>query len=594
MSEFAFESVPFSTFGSFVSIANLRADTAPGGVAGIYLRRVQGVLLNSAPVGRLVLVHDGAEVATTVHADATLLCLTDERGGRVEVSFDGPRTLRLRGTGVGLRIVGARDVVTASEAAGRATFNAGAVRRRYEFESLAGGMALAGHWRDATEGIAHLDLLPGDGGRWEAAVDEYTSTWTPRERRPFEETLAGSRRAFDAWLDGMPRTRAELVEARRLAAYVLWSCVVEPEGLLTRPTVLMSMSRMCSVWAWDNCFNALALVRHHPALAWDQLLLFMDHQDEFGAYPDVINTGITIYNYVKPPVHGWTVLEMLRRNPDAPDRDVLERVHDSLGRWTRWWLDHRRLPGQSLPHYLHGNDAGWDNNTIFDAGVPVVTPDLAAALVTQMDALSDLARRFGKDSEAKQWKEQADNMLAALLDELWTGGRFVARLALTGEPVVTRSLIYAMPIILAERLPKNVVGKLIVMLRDHLTAHGLASEHPDSPEYRASGYWRGPIWAPATYMPAWALDRLGAAELARTEEARTSSDPPDTSSELARKARELAGTIAERYCAMCANNGFAEYFDALTGLGLGDHAYSWTASVFLLLAERLHARRQSP
>lgn len=561
MAEFALEFVPFSTFGSRISIAHLRADAAPARAEGIYLRRVHGQLLNSAPIGRLVLVRDGAEVAATAHADETLLRLSDEHGDQVEVCFDGPRTLRLRGTGAGLRIVGARDVVSASEAANRATFNAGAARRRYEFESLAGRIVLKGHWRDAVEGIAHLDLLPGDDGRWEAAMDEYTSTWAPKQRRDFDETLADARRAFDAWLDAMPQAPPEYQDARRLAAYVLWSCVVEPEGFLTRPTILMSMGRMCSVWAWDICFNALAIVEHDPALAWDQLLLFMDHQDEFGAYPDVINAGITILNYVKPPVHGWAVLDLLRRNPDAPGGDVLERVYDSLGRWTRWWLEHRRAPGHALPYYLHGNDAGWDNNTVFDAGVPVVTPDLAAALVTQMDALSELAARFGKRSEAREWKERADAMLAALLDELWTGERFIAKLALTGEAVVTRSLIYTMPIILAKRLPRAVTEKLTRKLRDHLTDHGLASEHPSSPEYRPDGYWRGPIWAPATYIPAWALDRIGETELAET--------------------------ISRRYCAMCAKSGFAEYFDALTGAGLGDRAYTWTASVFLLLAERL-------
>jgi putative isomerase len=36
---------------------------------------------------------------------------------------------------------------------------------------------------------------------------------------------------------------------------------------------------------------------------------------------------------------------------------------------------------------------------------------------------------------------------------------------------------------------------------------------------------------------------------------------------------------------MAARSGMAENYNALTGAGLRDRAYTWTASVFLLLAE---------
>ena len=57
--------------------------------------------------------------------------------------------------------------------------------------------------------------------------------------------------------------------------------------------------------------------------------------------------------------------------PQAADRS---RPEDSrhhlleLSSWTRFWLDARRVPGQVLAHYQHGNDSGWDNSTVFDDG----------------------------------------------------------------------------------------------------------------------------------------------------------------------------------------------------------------------------------
>jgi hypothetical protein len=49
---------------------------------------------------------------------------------------------------------------------------------------------------------------------------------------------------------------------------------------------------------------------------------------------------------------------------------------------------------------------------------------------------------------------------------------------------------------------------------------------------------------------------------------------------------ELAGDIARRFCRLCEKSGFAENFDAVTGAPLRDRGYTWTSSVFLVLANR--------
>jgi len=102
---------------------------------------------------------------------------------------------------------------------------------------------------------------------------------------------------------------------------------------------------------------------------------------------------------------------------------------------------------------------------------------------------------------------------------------------------------------------------LIAGLREEgrfLTEWGLATENVRSPLYTPDGYWRGPIWAPPTLMLVDALAALGE--------------------------RDLAADIARRSCRLVAHSGAAENFDALKGDGLRDRAYTWTASVFLLLA----------
>jgi glycogen debranching enzyme len=134
----------------------------------------------------------------------------------------------------------------------------------------------------------------------------------------------------------------------------------------------------------------------------------------------------------------------------------------------------------------------------------------------------------------------------------------------TGEQSTSRSLLDLMPIVLGERLPREVSDRLAEHIAGHLTPYGLATEHPDSPHYESDGYWRGPIWAPSTVLIEDGLRRAGHTG--------------------------LADEISRRFRALCEKFGFAENFDALTGAGLRDRAYTWTASCYLLLADD-HRRR---
>ena len=129
-----------------------------------------------------------------------------------------------------------------------------------------------------------------------------------------------------------------------MAGYVNWSCVVAPEGRLLRPTMYMSKNWMDNVWSWDHCFNALALVYKNPALAWDQFMVMFDAQDEFGALPDYINDIEIVWNFLKPPIHGWALKRMLERT-DSITEDHLAEAYDPLCRWTNWWLEYRDTDG---------------------------------------------------------------------------------------------------------------------------------------------------------------------------------------------------------------------------------------------------------
>ncbi len=337
---------------------------------------------------------------------------------------------------------------------------------------------------------------------------------------------------------------------------MLWSATVRPAGFITRPAVLMSKHWMDKVWSWDHCFNAIALGQGLPGLAWDQFRLPFDHQDDAGALPDSVTHSEILYNFVKPPIHGWA----LRQLP--PPSDPAE-IYRSLERWTTFWLDARRTPGHELPHYQHGNDSGWDNATTFDPERVVETADLASFLVLQ---LRELARLAPDPNDSARWTERADRIRDALLAELWDGERFLTRSAHSQRTWSSSSLLDLMPIVLGQELPAPVRAALAARIEQHLTAFGPATELPASEHYQDDGYWRGPIWAPSTILIEDGLRRAGHTA--------------------------LADEVSARFRTLCEKSGFAENFDARTGEGLRDRAYTWTASAYLILAAA-HERRSS-
>jgi hypothetical protein len=494
---------------------------------------------------RLELLADGPMQVTATPAVLTLSA--SDRQVRLCLMADD--TVRVTGNaGLRLRAVPGGGNVAQPMGARRWSVNARQSYCRFMVDVLAGDLRADCPWDPKGALPMTLDLLPGKDGVLDAAIDRYWSTWTERERPAFAQCVREAEREWAGWLALQPSAPLALREAWELAAYVNWGAGIRAGGLIKRPAILMSKVQMDNVWSWDHCFNALALSYHAPELAFDQWLVPFDQQDEFGALPDACNPFIQHFNFCKPPIHGWALKFMLSRLT----KQQVRQAYAPLAAWTNWWLTYRRLPGQVLPYYLHGNDSGWDNSTMFDAGAPLIAPDLAAFLAIQCEVLGEIA---GKASEARHWREESRQLIAALLAELWKGDHFVARRASDGFEVKCDSL---MPVLLGRRLPKALAKKLVAGIKPHLTEWGLATELTGSLHYTSDGYWRGPIWAPCTMIAVDGLTQLGETKLAR----------------------EIAG----RFCRLCAKSGFAENFDALKGAPLRDTAYTWTSSVFLVLA----------
>jgi glycogen debranching enzyme len=82
-----------------------------------------------------------------------------------------------------------------------------------------------------------------------------------------------------------------------------------------------------------------------------------------------------------------------------------------------------------------------------------------------------------------------------------------------------------------------------------------------APDLDLSRYWRGPTWASTNWLVWNGLRTAGRAD--------------------------LAGTLASDMVELVAGAGLREYFDPVTGAGLGGRDFTWTAALLLdVLAAR--------
>ncbi|MFC7535100.1 amylo-alpha-1,6-glucosidase [Actinoplanes sp. GCM10030250] len=557
---FSVQDIPFSYRESWFGISPVIAEKTSA----------DDLHLVSHQTGMHAVLRLGAPSGATVTATPAMLSW-EHSSGVIDLAYEDTSTIRIRSTGAALRIAAATTSLTPFGGSylyrdpvdGSHVFTSYETGRRYRVTVITGTLTAAGVER-LGDFPRHLDLAAGEP--WEVAVEEYETAREPyRARAAFDQVASTARTAFEEFADAVAPWRGPETPAAELAAYVIWSATVAPGGFLARPAVLMSKHWMDKVWSWDHCFNALALAEGDPELAWHQFQLPFDHQDPTGALPDSVTHSEVLYNFVKPPIHGWALSRLRQLLPVTPE--ALADTYERLAHWTEFWLNRRRVPGHDLPHYQHGNDSGWDNATTFDSHRTLETADLAGFLILQLRELAAVATELGRAGEANRWTAIAEEVRSALLRELWRDGQFVSRNPATGQESSSRSLLDLMAITLGDDLPPEVRDALAARLSAHLTPHGLATEPVDSPDYSADGYWRGPIWAPSTVLIEDGLRRGG---------------HPD-----------LADEISRRFRALCEKSGFAENFDAETGAGLRDRAYTWTAAAYLILARAHKARTSS-
>jgi hypothetical protein len=342
-------------------------------------------------------------------------------------------------------------------------------------------------------------------------------------------------------------------------------------------------------WLWDSCFHALIWAELGDGRAAVELATALSVRDDVSGFVPHMNYVLDpaapvefwgrrgASSITQPPMYGHAVAELVRRGVDV-DEDTVVRAERGI----RFLLEQRRRSPGGLIELCHPWESGCDDSPRWDDlcphgweqtrwrahkgtmvasiersanGAPVANDlcavgsvgfnalvafnarELAGVTGTLLPGVDDLV-----DAIAARW----DDALGTWVDD---------GASATGSGRVRTSDALLAMLVVTGGEPVDRAARALVDPDAFGGACGPWHVHRDEPTRSATTYWRGPAWPQLSYLLWLGLGR---------------HDRPEAA---AVGAATRAGALA---------SGFAEYWHADTGDGLGAIPQSWTGVALLM------------
>jgi hypothetical protein len=322
---------------------------------------------------------------------------------------------------------------------------------------------------------------------------------------------------------------------------------------------------------WDSSLAAIGLAQFDEDRAWTEIETLLAGQKPDGMVPHIlvhggdagVDSATALSSLTHPPVAATAARHLFERFGVRRSRPRLRTLAPKLLAWHRWFAAARDPEGTGLAAIIDPEESAMAGSPAWDAApAPFRVADIGFNAMLQR-ANRDL--RFLLDMvDDRAGMAEVDRIISttrAALEACWVraDGAYHSRDAGSGRPVGQPGIgsllpLYADPA-LAMRHPA-----LPARLEHWLDQAAVAvpSVEPGQPEFDPGRPWRGAVSLPVNWMLYDGIKRAGR--------------------------HDLAARIRRDSMAVAACSGFREYFDPITGEGLGGTDASSTAAMVLLFA----------
>lgn len=336
--------------------------------------------------------------------------------------------------------------------------------------------------------------------------------------------------------------------------------------------VVPAIPRLYGIWNWDTAFHAVGLSHFDTEIARENIVTFMQYQNENGMPPDVVwaRNGEVVRDFSKPPVMPWAAQKVCEVEEDI---DFIKEVYPKFIRWEKFLTDNRQdrglfyydvtqpkdrtLTDEEYKLWL-GYDTGWDNAVRWDNGVAnLYTIDLNCYMVMYYRAMSYLATKLQINQDVLMWNKKEKELIELINEKLWDDDNkyYVDVDRFTGEKSRVLSPASFMPLYIeiASKERADYMNKLASDKNKFFP--GMPTVAYDDPEY-SQGYWRGLTWLNVAYFAAKGLKNYGY----------------DTADKIKDYILDMVSEI---------KTGIYENYDSLNREGRNSDYFSWSA-VFII------------
>jgi hypothetical protein len=401
-------------------------------------------------------------------------------------------------------------------------------------------------------------------------------------------------------------------------------------------------------WSWDSCFISIGYSRYDQDRAEKEMLSLFEGQWANGMLPHILfrggkgyfpaaeywktelsefSPGIKTSGITQPPVHALAALHIYKNCSDNKRaKSFLKKIFPKIQLFHRYLLTKRDPENSGLATIFHPWESGLDNSLRWDEPLArIKVEDLPQYKRVDTEKVSSDQRPTDADydtylylievmkknnyDEEKIYKAipfkikditfnsilyaankamlEMANILGENSEEIdsWVKRTKNNYFEYFSPDVPEKTLLYDYDLVGEKRIEKRTAASLISLCTDLLSkkqAKALASwmkhshmckedcthDHPvitsisvDDIQFNPLNYWRGPVWININWMLYQGMKK--------------------------HRLFEDAKNLKESIIDLITEHGFYEYYNPLSGEGLGANNFSWTAALLIdLISEK--------
>jgi len=314
-------------------------------------------------------------------------------------------------------------------------------------------------------------------------------------------------------------------------------------------------------FCWDTAFHALGLIYVDPLLARENIEGLLSHQREDGLIPNALTSDKDTDLRSQPPIIIYSAVVYAEATNDL---DSLRRWYPRLKKYYLWWavkgalgaknpgdlgedlgalvspFTGSRDPSHPWRAYWAACSSGMDNHPVYDYSegrviehrgnyyLPIKDLMLSSSLAAGAGYMMKAARMLGMPQEETFFRREHERLKRLINEYMWDdSSSFYYPITLEGDKIKVKTIQAFIPLYAevasrgdAEELINHLVSK-----DEFWGTYGVPSiafndkkfmtPQPSCMHARDPYYWRGPIWAPTTYLVFRGLLNYGKKDLAK-------------------------------------------------------------------------------